>query len=132
MNMVKQRLKGMRILIVEDEYLIAADLADGFMAAGAEVVGPIGTVEQALTLLADSTVPTPDAASLDMNLRGTLVFPVADALLNKGVPFVFCTGYDHAKLPAAHRDVPRFEKPLDVARLSETLARQTSGIRPNN
>jgi CheY-like chemotaxis protein len=114
---MQQRLTGKRILIVEDEYLIAADLADGIEAAGAEVIGPLGTVPQALSELADETHPAPHAASLDVNLRGVEVFPVADALRARGVPFVFCTGYDLGNIPARYSDVPRFEKPVDMTLL---------------
>jgi DNA-binding NtrC family response regulator len=110
----------LRVLIVEDEYLIAADLAQEFTEAGMEVIGPTGSIKQALRLISEQGANI-DVATLDVNLSGELVFPVADALQAIDVPFVLCTGYDLEKIPAAYRHVPRFEKPLDSARLLETL-----------
>lgn len=113
-------LAGRRILLVEDEYMIAVDLADALARLGAEVVGPVPTLERALAL---ATSPAPlDGAVLDVSLHGELVFPVADALLARGVPFVLATGYDEWVVPEAYRDVPRHEKPIDPELLARDLA----------
>jgi CheY-like chemotaxis protein len=112
-------LAGQKILIVEDEYFIAQDMADAIRGAGATVIGPVATREQALALLA-SDAPL-DAAVLDINLQGDAVYPVADALRARGVPFVFATGYDRPSIAAAYRDVPCWEKVFDYAALVAAL-----------
>jgi CheY-like chemotaxis protein len=120
--MTAERFTGRRILVVEDEYLIAMELTEWLTAAGAQVVGPAGTVPQALNLIAKCGAQL-DGATLDINVRGTMVFPAADALRAIDVPFIFCTGYDPQKIPQPHRDVRRCEKPVDADRLMEELAR---------
>lgn len=118
------RLHGLRILVVEDEYLLAEDLRQSLERLGAEVLGPVATVEQALKLLQSDD--TPDGAVLDVNLQGDYVFPVLDLLRNKRVPFVLTTGYDGRALPTAYADAPRCEKPLDMRRLASALHEQLS------
>ena len=109
-----------RVLVVEDEYMIAQDLARELEDVGAEVLGPVPSVADALALLVAEAVP-PDAAILDVNLGGEMVFPVAEALRERGVPFVFVTGYDPWSLPQAYADVPCCEKPFDVGRCMWSL-----------
>jgi CheY-like chemotaxis protein len=111
-------LSGRRVLVVEDEFFLADDMAHALRALGAEVSGPVPTSDQALALLAAEPI---DAAVLDMNLKGRMVFPVADALRERGIPFVFATGYDQSAVPAAYQDVPRWEKPFDPHKLSRAL-----------
>jgi DNA-binding NtrC family response regulator len=115
-------LKGQRLLIVEDEYTLASDLAQWLREAGAEVVGPAGSVTKALTLVSSNS-DNLDGAILDVNLRGEQVFPVADALLAAGVPFIFATGYDSHVLPQAYAAMPRCEKPVDTMQLARLLQR---------
>ena len=110
-----------RVLIVEDEYFLADDMAQVLERLGAHVVGPVQTPAKALALLANEPV---DAAILDINLKGQVVFPVADALREQGVPFVFATGYDESAVPETYRDVPRWEKPFRP----EDLARALPGL----
>lgn len=98
----------MRIMIVEDEYYLAADLADSLRSAGIEVAGPVGTVAEAERLL---NVGDVDRAILDVNLRGDMSFPIADRLDAAGVPYVIATGYSGESLPERFRDKPRLEKP---------------------
>src|SRR4051794_18564375 len=86
-------LRGRRLLVVEDEYLIAASLARELEGRGAEVVGPAGSVRDALALV-EAEGDRLDGAVLDINLRDERVYPVADALVARGVPFIFLTGYD--------------------------------------
>jgi CheY-like chemotaxis protein len=95
-------------LVVEDEYLLADDMAQALAGMGAEVVGPLPTKDRALTLI--SSGEPLDAAVLDINLRGETVFPVADALTARAIPFVFATGYAQTSIPAAYQAVPRWEK----------------------
>ena len=111
-------LADRRVLIVEDEYFLADDMAQALQELGAQIVGPVPTPDKALALLADEPV---DAAILDINLKGQVVFPVADALREQGVPFVFATGYDETVVPEAYKDVPRWEKPFKPEDLAKAL-----------
>jgi len=117
--MAEQKLHGSRILIVEDEYLLADDLSETLVEAGAEVLGPIASIEDATAFIAGEAVI--DAAVLDVNLRGDMVFPVADALRARGIPFAFATGYDKWALPERFADAPRVEKPFKGFRVAVLL-----------
>jgi CheY-like chemotaxis protein len=119
--MPDSRLTGRRLLVVEDEYLIAADLASVLEGLGAEVTGPAGTLAEALTLV-ETEGDRLDAAVLDVNLGEERVYPVADALRQREIPFVFTTGYDAAALPQSYADVPRCQKPTDERRLARCLS----------
>ena len=116
-----EMLKGRRLLIVEDEYMIAADLAWWLEDQGAEVVGPAGSVDEAIALIAAEDGRL-DGAVLDINLGHEPVFPVADRLLAAGVPFVFMTGYGGGIVPDAYATVPRHEKPFDRTVLLRVLS----------
>ena len=111
-------LASRRVLVVEDEFFLADDVAEALRALGAEVVGPVPTGAMALALLDGERV---DAAVLDINLRGETIFPLADVLRARGVPFVFATGYDESATPPAYRDVPRWEKPFNPQDLVRAL-----------
>lgn len=110
---------GCRVLIVEDDFFIAEDVADAFRDRRATVLGPVAGVEAALALIEAS--PGPDAAVLDLNLGSAMSFPVADALMRRGVPFVFTTGYDATAIPPRYRSVPRCEKPVDLEQVTRTV-----------
>ena len=101
-------LRGRRVLVVEDEYLIAEDLREQLLSCGAEVLGPVACVAEALALLKDGTAP--DLAILDIGLGREKVYPVADALRVRDIPFVFATGYDASAIPEGYAGVPRTEK----------------------
>lgn len=104
-----------RILVVEDEYLIAMDLKRTLEEAGLEVVGPVPSVAQALGLLnADRPV---DGAVLDINLGNQNVYALCEVLRSRNVPFVFATGYNAEDVPDTWRQVRRFEKPVNSAQL---------------
>ncbi len=119
-----EELQGLRILIVEDNFLVAESLRELLRGRGCDVVGPAPRVELALILVADSEL---DGAVLDINLGDADCFPVAAALQAREVPFVFLTGYDDQTLiPAEYRQAPCLSKPVDEGRLVAT-ARQTFG-----
>ena len=99
-----------RILIVEDEHIVATALSRALHARGAEVVGMAATVEQALALL--EATPNVDGALVDINLRGVRAYPVADALTGRKVPFVFTTGYSIPVIPDKYRHVTVLQKPF--------------------
>lgn len=113
---------GLRLLVVEDEYFLATELAAELSSWGVVVVGPAPDVEQALNLLLNDRV---DGAVLDVNLGEQLVFPVADALDDLQVPYVFLTAYDGV-FPAGHSVAPRLVKPAffpEVLRAIRALRR---------
>jgi DNA-binding LytR/AlgR family response regulator len=116
-----ERLKGCRLLVVEDEYLIAADLTASLELLGVEVIGPAASVEEALSLV-ENNGSRIDGAVLDINLQNERVYPVADVLTARGVPFVFTTGYDAVAVPIAYACVPRCEKPVDKIQLVRWLS----------
>ena len=111
---------GKRILIVEDEYFLADDLADEFSRLGAKVIGPLSEVVEAQEIL-QSGGPI-DAALLDINLRSEMIFPLARALRERAISFVFTTGYDKTTIRPEFADVPLWEKPFDVPALAEGVA----------
>ena len=113
-------LQGRRILVVEDEYMIADAMQRGLEDEGVIVVGPAASVRKALHLLDAAT--DLDGAVLDMNLADEKVFPVADALQARGIPFLFTTGYDAAEVPPAWRHVQRLEKPVEFAAIAQALS----------
>ena len=112
-------LAGRRVLLVEDDFFVVEDMRQEFEAIGASVVGPAATVDDALRLVA--TTDRLDAAVLDVNLRGAMVYPVADALAARGVPFVFATGYDSAVIPTRFSWVKRCAKPVRFTRMIREL-----------
>lgn len=113
----------MRIFIVEDEFLIAAVMQDYLEAAGYRVVGPALSVPEALLAIEAEKDPL-GGAFLDLNLRGTPVFPVAEELARRGVPFIFSTGYgDNAAMPAPFRDTPTIGKPWTEHALRDAALR---------
>lgn len=105
-------------MIVEDEYFLADDLARGFRKAGIGIVGPVPTLAKALALAESQRI---DMAVLDIKLDDDMVYTVADALLGRGVPVVFVTGYEASAIPARYADVPRCEKPVSVEHVIEAL-----------
>jgi len=121
MNFSSKRWRGLRVLIVEDEYLVAQDLADRFQNLGVDVLGPAGTVAEGLKLAGSGDI---HAAVLDVNLRGERVYPVADLLRLKGIPFVFASGYGGELEPTAYSNIPRCVKPVDFETLTQELAGQ--------
>ena len=117
-------LSGRVILVVEDEYLVARSLCRLFKTLGATIVGPASTVEQALGLVA--MTQKIDFSLIDINLRGAAAFPIADALLARGVPFAFTTGYEDTILPERYRDVTVLQKPFSATALSKALPAGTA------
>ena len=114
-------LAGKRVLVVEDEMLVAMLIEDMLAEAGCVVIGPFARVPEALAAARTETV---DAALLDVNVAGETVFPVAHVLEERGVSFLFMTGYGTAALP---RDRPKWKactKPFHPDHLTECLARR--------
>ncbi|WMT87767.1 response regulator [Pelagibacterium sp. 26DY04] len=119
--MTDRLLEGKRILLVEDEFLIALDIADTLTNAGAEVIGPCTSLRQALD---HAGMPGLDLAMLDIDLNGEEVFPAASLLRKRGVPFLFYTGQPEREvLRTEFAEIPVCVKPVTPQRLIDTLAR---------
>lgn len=114
----RSRLAGLRFLVIEDEPLIALDIKDTLMKAGAAAAHSAGTEGEALGLIAKSAF---DAALLDANLHGEPVDTIAGALVRRNIPFVFVTGYGRAGLPEALQHVPVVPKPFSEQQLVDAL-----------
>jgi CheY-like chemotaxis protein len=108
-----------RVLVVEDEIMIRMLLEDMLDDLGYEVVGTAGTLDEALGLARQADV---DLAILDVNLNGNPVYPVADALAARKVPFMFSTGYGEQGLPESYRDCQLLQKPFQLENLERALA----------
>ena len=108
----------MRILIVEDEYLIARDAADTLEDAGFEIVDIAGSVAMALKSIAGNTI---DVAILDANLAGESAEPVAIALKQLGIPFLVVTGYGKDQWQGAYADAPYLSKPFVASALATAI-----------
>ena len=106
-----QPLRNRRVLVVEDDFMIGDVLAEVLESQGAMVVGPIGRTGEALVAVQEQA-PRLDVAVLDIDLHGERSYPVADALLSRGIPFVFTTGFNAEALAPAYRKHARLEKPL--------------------
>jgi DNA-binding response OmpR family regulator len=111
-------LGGMRVLIAEDESLVGIQLEEDLRSAGCSILGPFSTLE--LTTQA-SRRERFDLAILDINLNGEMVYPLAEELSARGVPFIFLSGYISADLPKRFREAPRIMKPHDPAVLIEEI-----------
>lgn len=118
--MLHRPLNGVRVMVVEDEYLLADDILQALVAAGAAVIGPVPSVGEAAAILDDG--PAFDLAILDVNLRGELVYPIADALVDRGIGFAFATGYDRAALPVRFAKTLAIDKPFTGAQVTAALA----------
>ena len=108
-----QDLAGCRVLVVEDEYLIADDLAQHLRTHGAILLGPVPTLELALAIV--QSEERIDGAVIDIALRGQMAFPVA--LAERDVPFVFATGLEAHVIPDRYQHVPRWGKPYSMEAL---------------
>jgi len=110
-------LEGVRVLLVEDEYLVASLIEEMLEIAGCIVTGPIPRLAEAVDAADRERC---DAAVLDVNLAGERIYPVADILSRRKIPFVFVTGY--GVLPGEYANRPRLCKPFKMADLLDTLS----------
>ena len=110
-----------RVLVVEDDPFLSLHMESVLLDGGLDPVGMATSVDEALAAIADDA---PDAAVLDVNLRGAYVFPVADRLRTLGIPFVFVSAYasDEPLFPPQLRDAPRLGKPVEEIRLIAILS----------
>jgi CheY-like chemotaxis protein len=113
-------LNGLRVLVVEDQSIVALHVADVLRDAGCMVIGPVANLKPALDLACAERL---DFAVLDVNLDGDHIFPVAQELENRGIPFVLATGYSDSTLPEHWRGRPCLRKPFTDAQLAELVGR---------
>jgi DNA-binding response OmpR family regulator len=115
-------LAGMRILVVEDNYLVADVLCEGLRECGCEVVGPAPSVAGCEKLIGAEDGDRLHGAVLDVNLGGEFSFPIAARLRELGVPFIFLTGYDDRQVvPTEFQSVRRISKPCDIQQLATII-----------
>ena len=113
-------LQGARILIVEDEFLLAIDLTDRLKREGCEVIGPASRESKALAVLERDR---PDAVVLDLNLDGKLPIDLAEVLAARQIPFVVVTGYGNRRLDVPTlQEAPRLDKPVKIQDLVRILS----------
>lgn len=113
-------LTGLRAMVVEDEGPVALLVEDMLMELGCEVVASAAEVERACALARTATI---DVALLDLNLAGKSALPVAHVLRERGIPFVFSTGYGVTELAAEFRSQPTLAKPFRIDDLERALMR---------
>jgi DNA-binding response OmpR family regulator len=118
-------LEGVRVLVVEDEYLVAVLIEDILQSAGCIVMGPIPRLREALDAVSHDDY---DAAVLDVNLAGERIDPVADALSERNVPFLFVTGYGANSLPSEYAERPHVCKPF---RMTDLIGALSSVVNPS-
>jgi CheY-like chemotaxis protein len=104
-----ERPSGLRVLLVEDEIMVALLLEDMLAELGHEIVGPVARLDKALAMARRQVV---DVALLDVNLNGEEIYPVAEALAARKIPFAFVTGHGLGALRAPYRDRPTLQKPF--------------------
>lgn len=126
---MKSDLTGYRVLVVEDEYFLAADLDHALSAAGAKVIGPLGRLDDALAQVRNDGF---DLAVLDINLGGGLAYEVADALAAQSIPFVLATAYSPSEIPERYMGHCFLEKPYQPHSVIRALAGLIADHRQRN
>jgi CheY-like chemotaxis protein len=122
--MASSALRDRRILVVEDEYLVAMSLAEALQDAGSIVLGPVSSVDEAINKI--ESEPHIDGAVLDVNLGGMLAYAVADLLIARKIPFVFTSGYEDNLLRDRYSQVKNCAKPYLFAAMEEALVEAMS------
>jgi len=114
-----RRASGLRVLLVEDENMVALLLEDMLAELGHTVIGPVARLDKALEIAQREAF---DVAVLDVNINGEEAYPIAEALAARGIPFVFSTGYGKQSLRAPYCDRPALQKPFERHDLQKLLA----------
>jgi len=117
-ELATHKIAGQRVLIVEDEYFIAMGINLLLTRAGYVVVGPVGRLDRAMEA---ARVEMVDAALLDINLRNDSVYPVADILTTRSIPFTFLSGYSKDSLPPRYRNGRILSKPFQSTQLIDII-----------
>jgi CheY-like chemotaxis protein len=117
----------LRVLVVEDEAVVAMLLEDMLMDLGHDVAAAAGRFEQAMEAASGEAI---DLAILDLNLNGTLTYPIAEVLRGRGVPVVFATGYGAEGLREDWRSSPVIQKPFQLRDLQKAIGKAVPGVQP--
>jgi len=117
-------LKGLRVLVVEDESMVCMLMEDMLQELGCTVVGAVARFDEALEQATNG--PAFDVALLDVNLNGKQTFPIAEVLAARGVRFIFATGYGEGILPQSLQGGPMLQKPFALEALEKALRRAVS------
>lgn len=111
-------LSGMRVFVVEDEFLLAMQIEQELLSRGCSMIGPFGKLSEAIDAAPRHQF---DLALLDVNLSGEMVYPLADELMRQRIPFVLVSGYGASNIPERFRAAPRVPKPYDPKALFEAI-----------
>ena len=120
-----ESLAGVRVLILEDEFFLADDLARALRDAGGEPVGPVATIEQAVAIVENERL---DAAILDLNLRGEMASDFAEHLAATELPCVIVSGYGEDSRPQSLTRLRRLEKPVGAPAVMEALVDELARV----
>ena len=112
--------KPARILVSEDEFLVYMVLEDELRAEGYDVLGPFSSLQATREALAHEHI---DLVLLDINMGGSMAWPIADELISRNIPFIFLSGYSVDTLPERYRHMPRVAKPYEPALLQSEIRR---------
>jgi CheY-like chemotaxis protein len=115
-----EQLQGLSILVVEDEYFIAMEIANAIQRCGGSVVGPVAVLEKARDLAQHATV---DGVILDLMLNGKSTLSFADELMSRNTPVILATGYARSHIPEGYSNLPQLAKPLREAALVRLMER---------
>jgi CheY-like chemotaxis protein len=126
MNAALKSPAGKRVLVVEDELMIRMLLQDMLADLGHTLAGQAGRIEEALALAKEAVF---DVAILDVNLNGQPISPVVEILIDRGLPFVFATGYGQRGVPEAYRNAPTLQKPFQEDALAEAIEAAAPRVR---
>lgn len=116
-------LSGRKVLVIEDDFFLAIDTQRALQNAGAKVLGPAGDEASAMRRIEAETI---DVAVVDINLGPGVDFGVSAALKERGIPFVFVTGYDQSIIPAEYADVRRVQKPVELREVVRAVAQASA------
>lgn len=125
----KEPLEGLRILVVEDEMMIAMLMEDFIEEFGCTIVGPVANIENALLLIRTEAI---DGALLDLNLAGNAAYPVADELAGRAIPFIFVSGYGDQELRSEYNERPKLPKPFRRTDLRHVMTTTFVPVLPNS
>ncbi|KAB0682057.1 response regulator [Aureimonas leprariae] len=119
-------LSGSTVLVVEDDYYLADDARQALERAGATVLGPCASADDALAVLQEQT---PDCAVVDINLGTSRSFDLARTIKGHGIAMLFVTGYDASAIPPDLADIPCLQKPLEPSKLTAAITELRRGSR---